>query len=122
VYTDDPAKPAFLVPAAGRYLSSITLAPQVLDWAIPDAAHWPAPTSKEAVIQKIVVTSTRSDKPLELGDIASTLEDLLVKVTELEKGRKFELTLKLDKPLEESTHARLTIETITRNDHPLRFR
>ena len=111
VYTDDPAKPAFLVPVAGRYLSSIVLAPRSLDWTIPDTAHWPAPTSEETVIQKIVVTSTRSDKPLQLGDIASTLEDLLVKVTELEKGRKFELILKLDKPLKESTRGRLTFET-----------
>ena len=111
VYTDDPAKPAFLVPAAGRFLSSIVLAPQAVDWTIPDATHWPASTSKEAVIQKIIVTSNRSDKPLELGDIASTLEDLLVKVTELEKGRKFEVTLKLDNPLKESTRGRLTCET-----------
>jgi len=111
VYTDDPEKPAFLVPVAGRYLSSIALTPKALDWTIPDAAHWPAPTSEEAIVQKIVVTSTRADKPLELSDIASTLEDLLVKVTELEKGRKFELTLKLDKPLKESTRGQLTFET-----------
>ena len=37
-------------------------------------------------------------------------EDLLVKVEELEKGRKFELMLRLDKPLDAAAHGRLTTE------------
>jgi hypothetical protein len=111
VYMENAAKPAFFIPIAGTFLSHIKVEPGVLLWKIPNPKDWPGPNPDESTTRKIIVSATRADETFDLGDLTSTIEDLLVKVDELEKGKRFELTLKLSKPLETSVQGMLSFET-----------
>ena len=111
VYMDNSAKPAFLIPVAGRLLGSVQVEPESLVWNIPDPDRWPGANAEAATTRTLIVTTTRTDRPFNIGDFASDFEDLLVKVVELEKHRKFEVTVKLPKAPLRSTEGTLSFET-----------
>ena len=98
------AKPAFHVPVAGKFVPSIKVEPSSLLWTGISE-------------QKILVSSTTTNRPLMLGNIASTLEELLVKVDAVREGQSYEVTVKLPVLLPESAEGVLTFDT-NFPDHP----
>ena len=111
VYMENSTKPAFLIPVAGRLLGAVQLEPESLVWKIPNPERWPGPNAEAATTRTLIVTSTRTDRPFNIGDFASSFDELLVKVVEVEKHKKFEVTVKLPKAPLHSAEGYLSFET-----------
>ncbi len=111
------AKPAFHVPVAGMFVASVKVEPAMLVWNVPDRDHWPGPDEEATTVRKLIISSTITNRPLTVGEFASTAPDLLVKIAELKTGQVYEVTLKLAAPPEASSKEWLTFETNT-PDHP----
>ena len=111
VHIDDSEKALLLIPLAGQLLGGIKAEPQELVWNIPDPDHWPGPNPDATTVRRLVVSCVETNRELELRDFASDLEDLLVQVAVLEKGKKYQVLLKLDQPRKESTQGVITFET-----------
>jgi uncharacterized protein DUF1573 len=111
VYMKDASAAALLVPIAGQFLPYIEVDPDKLIWTVPNPKDWPGPDPDSSTTRKIIVSITREDRTFDLGDFTSTLEDLMVKVDELERGKKFAVTLKLPKPLQTSMQGVVTFQT-----------
>ena len=101
VQLQNSTKPAFLIPVAGQLVSSIKLEPEGLIWNLPDAV----------TTRKIIISSMRRDRALDVGNFETTFDDLLVKVDELEQGKKFAVTLKLSRPPKETMRGVLSFDT-----------
>jgi hypothetical protein len=114
VFMEGSDKPAFLIPVAGRLMSAIQLVPETVVWNIRDPAHWPGANPETAQTRTLVVTATHADRPFNIGDFSSSFEDLMVKVVELEKGRKFQVSLKLTQAPRQTTQGVLSFETTIR--------
>jgi len=80
VYMENSTKPAFLIPLAGRLLGAVQLEPDSLVWKIPNPDRWPGPNAEAATTRTLIVTSARTDRPFNIGDFASSFDELLVKV------------------------------------------
>jgi hypothetical protein len=111
------AKPAFHIPVAGMFVASVKVEPAMLVWKVPDREHWPGPDEEAATVRKLIVSATVTNRPLTVGEFASTSPDLLVKIAEVKTGQVYEVTLKLAGPPAESSKEWLTFETNTA-DHP----
>jgi len=111
VHIDNSAKANLLIPLAGQLLGGIKLEPEVLVWNLPHPDHWPGPNPDATTVRTLIVSLVQTNQVLELRDFASDLDDLLVKAAPLEKGKKYQVLLKLDQPHKESTEGVLTFET-----------
>lgn len=112
VILDKSSKPAFHIPVAGQFVASIVVEPAALQWTVPDPAHWPGPDPAVAPTRKITISSTVTNRTLKLVESVSSFdEDLLIKVEQLEPGQKFEVTVKLAEPFQESKQGSLTFVT-----------
>ncbi len=111
VYMTNALKPAFLIPIAGRVVSLVHVEPPALTWDIFNPQSWPGDDPDRNTLRRLIITATRPDRPLIIGDFASTFDGLLAKVVELEKEKKFEVVVKMtDLPLR-SNRGILTFET-----------
>lgn len=111
------ARPAFHIPVAGLFVASVKVEPAVLVWTVPDREHWPGANEEATTVRKLIVSATVTNRPLTLGEFASTAPDLLVKIAEVKTGQVYEITLKLAAPPAASSKEWLTFETNT-PDHP----
>jgi len=111
VYMGNSTKASFLIPVAGRLLAAVQLEPESLVWKIPNPEGWPGPNAEAATTRTLIVSTTRTDRPFNIGDFASSLDELLVKVVEVEKQKKFEVTVKLLNAPPHSEEGYLSFET-----------
>jgi hypothetical protein len=111
VYMGHSPKPSFLIPVAGRVLGAVQLEPEVLVWKIPNPDRWPGTDTDTDTTRTLIVSTTQTNRPLDVGDFASSLDDLLVKVVELEKHKKFAVSVKLLKAPLRTTEGSLSFET-----------
>jgi hypothetical protein len=111
IFVDDSPKPNLLIPLAGQLLGGIKAEPQELVWELPPPERWPGPDPDATTIRKLIVSCVQQGHTLELGEFASDLEDLLVKITPVEDGKKYEVLLKLEQAHKESKEGLLTFET-----------
>lgn len=112
VILERSSKPAFHIPVAGQFVASIEVEPSALRWTVPDPEHWPGPNPAVALTRKITISSTVTNRSLDVVEFVSSFdEDLLIKVDEVERGQKFEITVKLSEPFKESKQGTLTFVT-----------
>jgi len=111
LFMDDLPKASLIIPLAGQLLGGLKTEPDALVWDLPDPAHWPGPTPEATTVRKLIVSATLATNTFEISEPASDLEDLLIKFAPIEKGRKYQVLLKLDQPHKESTEGMLTFET-----------
>lgn len=111
VFLDGISQPATTVSVVGRLIGDIAVAPEQLYWPVSDPAHAPVANPEAQTIRRISVTSTRTDQPLEIKNLASSLKDVSLELVAVEAGKSYSIVAKLAEPPKESETGTITFDT-----------
>jgi hypothetical protein len=111
VYVEDAPKPVMLVPLTGYVIGELKVEPEVVVWNINDPGAWNGPMVELASVRRIIVTGGNDGEPLRIRNFASSFEDLMIKVEEIDPGRRYAVLIRLPQPPRKSVEGIVAFDT-----------
>jgi hypothetical protein len=114
--------PGIQVPAAStmvtaRMVGDLRVVPQQVYWGIGDPAKWPGNSPDVTAKRMVRLSGTRSEARFEVGQVTSSLTNVTAEVVTEEKGKAYQVMLRLNSLTGQSQQGTVTIET-TMPDYP----
>jgi hypothetical protein len=114
VMLEGVSQPAVIISVNGRLLGDVVLDYESLYWPIMGSSPLSAASSQALPTRQITVTSTRSDGPLEIANLSSTLTNMTVELVTIEKGKTYSVVAKLSETPKQSEQGAITFDTNTK--------
>jgi hypothetical protein len=95
----------------GQVLGDVTIDHESLYWSVMDPARVPANSPPAQQVRRVTITSTRSDRALEIKNVASSLKDLTVELSTIETGKVYAVIATLDGKPEKSEQGTVSFDT-----------
>ena len=95
----------------GQVLGDVIIDHESLYWSVMDSARAPANNPPAQQVRRVTVTSTRSDRALEIKNVASSLKDLTVELSTIETGKIYTVIATLDGKPEKSEQGTVSFDT-----------
>jgi hypothetical protein len=111
VFTEDTNAPAFNVNVQGRIVGDVLWSPEMLYWFLPDPSTLKGPTSEALLVRRLSVQATSPEQPVEIQNAMSTLKELNLEVAPKEKGKSYELVVRLMEVPATNLTGNITFET-----------
>ncbi len=111
VYLDGISQPAMTVGVAGRLLGDLVLDHEQLYWPITDSSHTPMQDAQSLPVRRITVSSTRSDKALEITNLSTSLTNLTVELVTVETGKVYNVVAKLTESPKQSERGTISFDS-----------
>jgi hypothetical protein len=97
----------------GQVLGDVVIDHESLYWSVMDPARTPANNPLAQQVRRVTITSTRSDRALEVKNVMSSLKDLTVELSTIETGKVYMVTATLDGKPEKSEQGSVSFDTNT---------
>lgn len=111
VFTEETPQPVLTVSVHGRLLGDVVLTPEALFWGITDPDRWPGQRSEAMTVRRVIVTSTQTDRPLEVQNVTSSLKELSVELVALEPGKSYAVVARLPEPPRHTERGTISFQT-----------
>lgn len=111
VFLDGITQPAATIGINGRLIGDVAVTPEQLYWPVSNPSNAPAASTEAQTIRRITVTSTRTDQPLEIKNLVSSLKDVSLELVAIETGKTYSVVAKLAGTPKESERGTITFET-----------
>jgi hypothetical protein len=113
VFLDGISQPAVTVLVNGRLLGDVVLDHEQLYWPITDSSHTPAQDAQSLPVRRITVSSSRSDQPLQITNLSTSLTNLTVELVTVETGKVYNVVAKLTESPKQSERGTISFDTNT---------
>ena len=113
VYLEGVSQPVANVVVNGQILGDVVIDHESLYWSIMDPSRMPTNNPLSQQVRRITVTSARTDRPLEITNLATTLKDLTVELTTVETGKTYVVVATLAGSPAKSEQGAVTFDTNT---------
>ncbi|MGD0058719.1 MAG: DUF1573 domain-containing protein [Verrucomicrobiia bacterium] len=113
VFLDGISQPAATVSVNGRLLGDVVLDHEQLYWPVSDTAHAPAQNAQAQPIRRITVSSTRSDQPLQITNLRTSLTNVTVELVTVDTGKVYSVIAKLTDSPTQSERGTISFDTNT---------
>lgn len=95
----------------GQVLGDVVIDHESLYWSIMNPLRTPANNPLAQQARRVTITSTRSDRPLEVKNVTSSLKDLTVELSTVETGKVYAVVATLAGTPEKSEQGAVSFET-----------
>jgi hypothetical protein len=95
----------------GQVLGDVTIDHESLYWSIMNPARMPANNPLAQQVRRVTITSTRSDRALEVKNVTSSLKDLTVELSTVETGKIYAVVATLAGTPEKSEQGSVSFDT-----------
>lgn len=110
-YTDNPNMAALTIPVYIQVISDLSVVPEAVIWLIPDPDRYPGPRPELMNTRGIRVINNKSDTPLEIKNLTTSLKDLTVTLVTLQTGKVYQVVAKLPEAPKDSVRGMISFET-----------
>jgi hypothetical protein len=113
VFLEGVSTPVATVFVAGQVIGDVVIDHESLYWSIMDPSRTPVNNPLAQQVRSITVSSARSDQPLEIKNLSSSLKDLTVELATVETGKTYTVTATLAGTPAQSEQGTVSFDTNT---------
>jgi hypothetical protein len=95
----------------GQVLGDVVIDHESLYWSIMNPSRAPANNPLAQQVRRVTITSTRTDRPLEVKNVTSTLKDLTVELSTVDTGKVYAVVATLAGTPEKSEQGSVSFDT-----------
>jgi hypothetical protein len=111
VFLDGISQPVATVPITGRLLGDVVLSQEQLYWPVTEPSPSSAQDAQALPIRQITVSSTRSDQPLQITNLSTSVTNLTVELVTVETGKVYSVVAKLTESPKQSERGTISFDT-----------
>jgi uncharacterized protein DUF1573 len=113
VFLDGISQPAATVFVNGRLLGDVVLDHEQLYWPVTTSPQAPAQDAQALPIRRITVSSTRTNEPLQITNLSTSLTNLTVELVTVETGKVYSVVAKFTESPKQSERGSISFDTNT---------
>jgi hypothetical protein len=113
VFLDGITQPAITIGVNGRLLGDVVLDHEQLYWPVTPPSGATPQNAQALPVRRITVSSTRSDQPLQITNLSTSLTNLTVELVTVDAGKVFNVVAKLTESPTQSERGTISFDTNT---------
>ena len=113
VFLEGVSQPVAIVNVSGRLLGDVVLDHEQLYWPVTVSSSNLPPQNQELSIRRITVSSTRTNQPLQITNLNTSLTNLTVELVTVETGKVYSVIAKFAQSPQQSERGTISFNTNT---------
>jgi len=113
VFLEGISQPAMTVFVSGHLLGDVVLDNEQLYWPVADTSHATTQDARALPVRRITVSSTHSDRPLQITNLSTSLTNLTLELVTVETGKVYSVVAKFTESPKQSERGTISFDTNT---------